>query len=578
MEKKPLENQQQDPAPDSVLFRLWSHFKDKKPETDQAVSPEDGQTSAQDSEQDLTPDVSDTALQDERAGSGSVLSEQANPVQTPPAEEEVGPQKAPESGQDSDDVLPEGEKQGQEEAEEPLPVIDASLQLNISKDAMTATGVAFPPENGGKDITEEFIHQALLEKGIKEEFFASGIKMLCTFKLYQKSAVLANGVPAVNGKDGYIEELFSRDTDIHLEADENDSVNYKNLNKLRIVKKGTVVCKIIPPEPPVDGKNLYGEVVEGHPGKPMKIHVGKNMALSEDETELIAACDGNLRFADEKFFIEDVLRIPADVDNAVGNLSFCGDIVIDGGVREGFTVKSDKNITIKGAVEGAFINAKGDILLNKGMNGMGRGYLRAGGDVKCRFLENCAVNAGGTIKAESIMNCRITSDNEVLVEGGKGVIVGGICTARNTIKAKNIGSSAYVATTIVLGVSPEVLYQKKQLTKKIEEAKKQVDNLEKDCRYLELAAQKKPLPPERASQLAQMKKQRMLSSVQISIDTKQLLDIDELIESLESCKLSCFQLYPPVKIMMANESLQIKERETHKMYYYENGEIKAGSL
>ncbi len=573
MEKKPLENQQQNSTSESVMFRLWSRFKDKKPE--QAESSKNDQASIQNSEQDLMRESEDTALENENTENEPVDTKQETSAQTASAEQTSS--QLPIGGETQTELsnadLPETD-----ELKETLPVIDASLHLDVSKDAMTVTGVAFPPENGGKEITEEFIRQALLEKGIKEEFFSSGIKMLCKFKLYQKPAVLASGVPAVNGKDGYMEELFSRDTGIHLEADEKDSVNYKNLNKLRIVKKGTVVCKITPPEPPVDGKNLYGEVVQGTPGKPVKVSLGKNMALSEDETELIAACDGNLRFADEKFYIEDVLHIPGDIDNAVGNLRFCGDIIIDGGVREGFTVQSDKNITIKGAVEGAFINAKGNITLNKGMNGMGRGYLRAGGDIKCRFLENCAANAGGTIKAESIMNCRITSDQEVVVEGGKGVIVGGTCTARKAIKAKSIGSSAYVATTIALGVSPEVLAQKKQLTKQIDELNRQVKELEKDCNYLETAAKKAPLSRERANQLAQMKKQRMLSSVQISISTKQLFEIDELIESLDSCKLSCSQIYPPVKIMMANESLQIKDKESHKLYYYKDGEIKSGSI
>ncbi len=575
MEKKPLENQQQEPARDSVLFRLWSRFKDKKPESDQAATSEGSQLSLQNSEQDLTQDTSDTAPGNEPTDNEPVNTEQEeNSAQTPPPEGTDS--QLPSDGEQQAELSDEGQ-QDPEEPEKP-PVIDATLQLTISKDVMTATGVAFPPENGGAEISEDFIRQALLDKDVKEEFFSSGIKMLCTFKLYQKSAVLASGVAAKNGKDGYVEELFARESDIHLEADENDSVNYKNLNKLRIVKKGAVICKIIPPEPPVDGKNLHGEIIEGHPGKPMKIAVGKNMMISEDGTELIANCAGNLRFADEKFYIEDVLHIPGDVDNAVGNLEFCGDIVIDGGVREGFTVQSDKNITIKGTVEGAFINAKGSIALSKGMNGMGRGFLRAGEDVKCRFLENCTVNAGGSVRAESVMNCRITADNDILVEGGKGVIVGGTCTARNAIKAKSIGSPSYVATTIVLGVSPEVLAQKKQLTKQIDELNRQVNDLEKDCKYLEAAAKKAPLPTERASQLSQMKKQRMLSSVQISINTKQLLEIDELIESLESCKLSCSQIFPFVKIMMANESLQIKERESHKMYYYENGEIKSGSI
>ena len=570
MNKKPfVENRdQQDAVTESALFRLWNRFKEKKATDNQnkkePSSDEDTKIESEhNDDQSFDLETEKTEL-DPSEGQSEPNSEQSESAQI-----------SVETQQEPIDHLQEPKS---EQPEEPKVPVDARIQLKISKDHMTASAVLLPPENGGADITEETVVECLKENGVLEEYFCKGIKMLSTFQLYNKSAVLAKGKRPVDGTDGSIEELFPREQDICLKTDENGLVNYKNLNKLRIIKKGTVICKITLPTPPVDGKNLFGKVVHGRPGKPAKVRVGKNTALSEDGTELAATCDGNLRYDRGAFFIDDVLHIPADVDNAIGNLNFCGDIIIDGGVREGFSVQSDKNITIKGAVEGSFINAKGNITLNKGINGMGRGLLRAGGDVKCKFLENCTVNANGSVIAECIMNSRVTAEDEILVESGKGTIVGGTCTARNRIKARYIGSPASVATTVVLGASPEIVSQKKQLMKKIEESKKVVDSLEKNCSYLERASKRTPLSKARAGQLAQMKKQRMLSSIQLSIDTKQLIEIDELIESLDSCQLSCHQIFPPVKILMANESLQIKAKETNRLYYYQNGEIKTGSI
>ena len=574
MNKKPLENyEQQEATTESALFRLWSRFKDKKSaeKTSDPDPSSDAQTASEEPEQNAESESEPQKNDMDPVEETDAVNEPA-PEQISPTQVSQGKQEPAADNQKPQEQTPDGE-------EGPEQPVDAQIQLKIAKDQMTASAVVLPPQNGGADITEEMLQECLKEHGVLEEFFSSsGMKMLCTFKLYHKSAVLAKGIRPVPGTNGHVEELFKREHDICLETDENGLVNYKNLNKLRIVKKGTVICKITPPEPPVDGKDLFGKEVAGRPGKPVNVHVGKNTALSEDGTELTATCAGNLRFSKETFFVEDVLHIQADVDNAIGNLDFCGDVIIDGGVREGFSVQSDKNITIKGSVEGAFINAKGNITLKKGINGMGRGLLRAGGDVKCKFLENCTVNAGGSVIAECIMNSRVTAEDEVLVEGGKGTIMGGTCTARNRIKAKYVGSPASVATTIVLGASPEIIAQKKQLSKKIELLKKEVDNLEKSCRYLERSAKKTPLNKERASQLSQMKKQRMMSSVQLSIDSKQLFELDELIESLDSCKLSCLQIYPPVKILMANESLQVKESESRRMYYYDSGEIKIGSI
>lgn len=569
MNKSNDEHDQQNANKQSALFRLWNRFKEKKieeqkkvedvsiPKNTECENAQEDNTIAQptvdESAQDFVNEQKKTAVNQAE----STVAVHTDTEQEPPMESQ------------SSKVEPS------EQSNEP---VDAKINLTISKDHMTATATVTPPKNGGAEITEEMIHERLKEKGVLEEFFNSGIKMLCTFKLYNKPADVAKAKPAIDGKDGFIEELFKREHTICLETDENGLVNYKNLNNLRIVKKGTVICKITLPESSVDGRNLFGKTVHGRPGKAAKVRIGKNMTLSEDGTELSAACDGNLCYHRDAFFVDDVLHIPADVDNAIGNIDFCGDIIIDGGVREGFSVKSDKNITINGAVEGAFINAKGKIILKKGINGMGRGLLKADGDIRSKFLENCMVNSAGSVITECIINSRVTAEDEIIVENGKGTIVGGVCTARNKIKAKYIGSPASVETKIVLGASPDVISQKIKLVKKIEEAKKKIDNLEKNCAYLERASKKTSLSKARASQLSQMKKQRMMLSIQTSIDTKQLIELDGLIESLDSCQLTCLQIYPPVKILMANESLQIKQKESHRLYFYKNGEIKEGSI
>lgn len=569
MNNKPNdEHAQQKDDTQSALFRLWNRFKEKK------IADQKKQQDEQDHQNINCVNATEDQSITEPTGDGTVLdtvnqenesaadqTESAAPVQTT----EHDPLKAT---QDSE--------QGQ--TLEPKEPVDAKINLTISKDHMTATATVSPPENGGAEISEKMLEECLKEKGVLEEFFNSGIKMLCTFKLYNKPADVAKGKPAIDGKDGSVEELFKREHTICLETDENGLVNYKNLNNLRIVKKGTVICKITLPENPVDGKNLFGKTVHGRAGRAAKVRIGKNMSLSDDGTELSAACDGNLCYHRDAFFVDEALHIPADVDNAIGNIDFCGNIIIDGGVREGFSVKSDKDITINGAVEGAFIHAKGNIILKKGINGMGRGLLKADGDIRSKFLENCMVNSAGSVITECVINSRVTAEDEILVENGKGTIVGGTCTARNKIKAKYIGSPASVETKIVLGASPDVISQKIKLVRKIDEAKKQIDNLEKNCAYLERASKKTPLSKARASQLSQMKKQRMMLSIQTSIDTKQLIELDGLIESLDSCQLTCQQIYPPVKILMANESLQIKQKKSHKLYYYQNGEIKEGSI
>ena len=54
-----------------------------------------------------------------------------------------------------------------------------------------------------------------------------------------------------------------------------------------------------------------------------------------------------------------------------------------------------------------FGRAGGDIIIAKGMNGMGKGVLNAKGNVVAKFLENATVTALGYVSSESILHSTV---------------------------------------------------------------------------------------------------------------------------------------------------------------------------
>jgi uncharacterized protein (DUF342 family) len=111
-------------------------------------------------------------------------------------------------------------------------------------------------------------------------------------------------------------------------------------------------------------------------------------------------------------------------------------------------VKSEKDISIRGMAEGAVIEAKGNISISNGMNGMGRGSLTAGGDIVGKYFENAKLVAGRNICADVLMNSQAKAGDSIILKGRKASLVSGIYEAGNRIYAKNIGTAGNIATRV----------------------------------------------------------------------------------------------------------------------------------
>jgi len=68
------------------------------------------------------------------------------------------------------------------------------------------------------------------------------------------------------------------------------------------------------------------------------------------------------------------------------------------------------------------LEAGADIILERGINGMGRGIVNAGGNVVTKYIENAFVTAGGNINAESIIHSEVSSGKEICVEGKEALL------------------------------------------------------------------------------------------------------------------------------------------------------------
>lgn len=357
----------------------------------------------------------------------------------------------------------------------PCPLCHETYFLDVSDDSMLVTARFVPPSPGGerlslenflKEMTAKNITNGVQEKALAEHFGSDGV--FCT------DILVAKGKPMVQGKDAYIEYNFNTDMHRRPTHKEDGKVDYFNLTTISQCHKGDVLARIIPEQLGEPGCDVFGKSVKPKEPKRETLKYGKNVELSEDKLAIIAQVDGHVTIADKKVTVTSVYAVQG-VNVSTGNIDYDGSVEIAGNVDANFEVKAGGNVVINGLVEaGATVISGGNIIIAKGMNGMGKGYLRAKGDVIVKFLENARVVTGGYVEAEAIVHCTVSSGSDVRVEGRRGSILGGRIQAANSITAKTIGASMSTATTLEVGIDPLLIAQHEHVTTAIEERKKTI--------------------------------------------------------------------------------------------------------
>ena len=170
---------------------------------------------------------------------------------------------------------------------------------------------------------------------------------------------------------------------------------------------------------------------------------------------------------DNKVVVSNVLQIDGDIDTSTGDITYDGNVIIKGNVNTGYRVDATGNIEIDGVVEGATIIAGGDIVLRRGIQGMNKGYLKAGGNLMTKFIENASVVVRGKIESGSILHSDVISKSEITVRGRKGLLVGGSVRANVLIEAQSIGSNMGSNTKVSVGIDAEVQDKIRKLTEEL---------------------------------------------------------------------------------------------------------------
>ncbi|CDN44340.1 MULTISPECIES: DUF342 domain-containing protein [Paenibacillus] len=460
--------------------------------------------------------------------------------------------------------------------------LESYLKVSLSPDRMTGY-IHFQRCDDDFSVTaqelERLVRQAGISYGILPEALQAiaGDPAACSVK----ETVVAKGLPARQGTDARV--MFAIDLSDGFKPEENDSgkVDFKEVNRIRNVQRGQLVARKIEPGDGEAGINVAGEPVAGKRGRDMRLKVGKNVVCNPERTMVYAALDGVFTLTgSETINVFPVYEVNGDVDYRTGNIDFVGTVVIRGNVLNGFKVRAAGDIRVVGGVEGAELESDGSIEITGGIMAGNKGSIKCGKSLRCSFVQDGTVSAGEDVQvSQSIMHSQVKAGENVICLGAKGLIVGGSVQAGEAVKARTIGNGMSTATSIEVGVRPELRQELLHLRKLMKTHGEALDKTEKALALLDQLAATGQISPDKLALRIKLGATKKQTSAELDEVRDRVLEIERSLEDSSTARVEVSgTVYGGTRIVIGRYTRFIKDPASRVSFRYIDGEITMGSI
>ena len=339
----------------------------------------------------------------------------------------------------------------------------APAAVRIAKDDFTAWLIPWNPEPLAAAAIFEIVGNAGIVNGLDEEL----VEHLHD-RVLDHPTVIARGQQPRDGQDARIEYVFEGlQSDKEREAAEKNKsavasearVDFREMGRgPASVEPGAVLARKIPIVPAEDGFTVRGKVIPAKRPKEVELRrlSGPHTRVSDDGMEIVADGGGMASRVGDRIAVLPVHTVDGDVDFKSGNVYFEGNLQVRGGVKPGFKVTATGSVNIGGTVEAATIEAGGDVVVTGGIVGQKECFIRAGGGVTARFVQEAEIHAGAAVTiASEVRDSTIISEGKVTIAGA-GRVVGGRTRGRDGVEIREAGSQAATPTSIQAGWGEEL--------------------------------------------------------------------------------------------------------------------------
>lgn len=401
----------------------------------------------------------------------------------------------------------------------------------------------------------------LNDRGVVYGIKLDVIEKMVSDGVCNKRILVSEGLPAEQGVDGRLEILVDTSGIGRPQKLANGRVDHKDLKKVINVKKKDKLTRRIPPQPGKDGYTIFGTKIKAFPPKDTFFKVGVGTEISEEDPDiLIAANDGAVKINHRgEIEVRTAKVVTGDIDYSTGNISFSGDLKIQGTVKAGFAVEAHGNLLVGGSVEDAEVTCSGNMEVIGGAAGSGSGKIDCGGTLKVHHIENFNVKAGKHIVvSDTILHSTIKTDEYLDVK----TVVGGQIEAAQGINVDTIGASAETRSVIKVG-SAYLLMQKKNLfQEKVAELEVKLNT----CKEEMYSCVKNglddngDLSDEETAELEILKERRSKINRQLTELSNKIAEIDDALKEMPNPVIKVKKIFPITIIRFGLAEKVIKEK------------------
>ena len=219
-----------------------------------------------------------------------------------------------------------------------------------------------------------------------------------------------------------------------------------------------------------------------------------------------------------------------------------------------------------------------NVFIKMGVQGMHKGRILAEKNVVAKFIENAQVVAGEeVIVSEAILHSKVSAGKRIIVDGKRGMVIGGTITAGEEIRSKSLGTHMATNTEVEVGVNPMLREEHQALKRDLRKQELSLDQTQKALALLR-SRDLNSLPPEKRDIMLKMTKAQFQLAGQVESMRARMVEIELSLEEMRNGRVRVMDtVYPGVKIVLGNLVKFIREPEKFVSYYAEDGDIHKGS-
>lgn len=209
-----------------------------------------------------------------------------------------------------------------------------------------------------KRYSADGIKDILKENGIKNGIIEDSIQNIAdSYENTFNHVLVAEGTEKVDDEPITI-RMVHEDRNIIDDISDEEKIDFKEIHKIGIVKKGDIVAEKVRGKEGCDGCDVYGNVIKKQSAADVKISAGPGTKL--EDGKIIAVFEGRPERNGNLFSVKKIYEVQ-NVDLKSGNIDFIGDVNILGNISIGMSVKADSNVKLYGNADSCTIEAGGKV-------------------------------------------------------------------------------------------------------------------------------------------------------------------------------------------------------------------------